>query len=86
MEAMVQAKTKGMPNANEIGFVMMLGDALVVHGRGEWGQRVMVDVNQPAPKLEDSVQTAKALNQQQASLQTQQQNTPTQDDPGPKLM
>lgn len=83
VHAMVGVKKNGM-NAADIGAVSMVGDQIRVNGRGEGGQRVLVDVTQPAPKLEESVEALNTLSAQQAHKLAQQQNNPTQDDLGPK--
>ncbi len=82
MQAMVAAKDSGMGNLSGIGRVMMFGDSVRVTAAGEAGKSVMVDVTQPAPPLQASVDTAKVFDQQQTLLLAQQQNAPAQDEPG----
>ena len=83
MAMTVEMKKVGM-DAASIGQVSMLGDQLRVQGAGEWGNTVLLDVNKPAPPLQDSVNVVNTLNQQQAQQLVQQQNNPVQDDPTPK--
>ena len=83
MAMTVELKKVGM-HAASIGQVSMLGDQLRVRGAGEWGNTVLLDVNKPAPPLQDSVNTVNTLNQQQVQQLAHQQNNPTQDDPTPK--
>lgn len=80
MQAMSAAKAGGIHNASEIGSVMMLGDQLRVASIGESGKAVMVDVTQPAPSLQASVEATNTINQQQALILAQQQSAPTQDE------
>ena len=82
MQAMVTAKTGGISDASEIGSVMMLGDQIRVAGSGESGKSVIVDVTQPTPSLQASIEATNTLNQQQA--QTLAQTAPNLDNPAPK--
>lgn len=70
VQAMVAAKRSDMPDAASIGGVMMLGDRIRVMGTGEGAPSATVDTAQPAPKIETSLASASALNQQH--LQEQQ--------------
>ncbi len=81
------AKENGI-DANNIARVSMVGDQIRVLRSGPDEKTVLVDVNQPAPPLQASVNAVNTHNQQQAQTLAQQQDQPTQDGPGrgPKMM
>ncbi len=74
------AKENGI-DANKIARVSMVGDQIRMVRSGPDDKTVLVDVNQPAPPLQASVDAVNTLNQQQAQVLMQQQHQPTQDDP-----
>jgi len=61
-----------------------VGDQIRLLKSGPDGTAVVVDTNAPASPLQASVEATNTFNQQQAQVLAQQQNNPTQDDPGPK--
>ena len=81
------AKENGI-DANKIARVSMVGDQIRMVRSGPDDKTVLVDVNQPAPPLQASVNAVNTLNQQQAQVLMQQQHQPTQDDPShrPRLV
>ncbi len=80
------AKENGI-DANNIARISMVGDQIRMLRSGPDEKTVLVDVNQPAPPLQASVNAANTLNQQQAQTLAQQQDQPAQDGPGrgPKM-
>jgi hypothetical protein len=81
--AVLLAKQHKM-DANNIAQVSMVGDQIRLLKSGPDGTAVVVDTNAPASPLQASVEATNTFNQQQAQVLAQQQNNPTQDDPGPK--
>jgi hypothetical protein len=81
--ALLLAKQHKM-DANNIAQVSMVGDQIRLLKSGPDGTAVLVDTNAPVPPLQASVEATNTFNQQQAQVLAQQQNNPTQDDPGPK--
>jgi hypothetical protein len=55
-------------NANTIARVSMVGDQIRVVRSGPDDKTVLIDVNQPAPPLQTSVNAVNTLNQQQAHV------------------
>jgi hypothetical protein len=71
-------------DANNIAQVSMVGDQIRLAKSGPDSTAVLVDTNASVPPLQASVEATNTFNQQQAQVLAQQQNNPTQDDPGPK--
>ncbi len=77
--------------ANNIARVSIVGDQIRVLRSGPDEKTVLVDVNQPAPPLQDSVHAANMFNQQQTQTMVQQdqltqnRSTPDRGPKGPKL-
>jgi hypothetical protein len=81
--ALLLAKQHKM-DANDIAQVSMVGDQIRLAKSGPDGSTVVIDTNAPIPSLQASVEATNTFNQQQAQRLAQQQNNPTQDDPGQK--
>ena len=95
MLATLEAKKVGM-DANTIEHVSMVRDQIRVARSGPDEKTVLVDVNTPAPPLQESVKEANEINQQQVlakqqALSQQQSQNPQPDGPsgptiGPRTM
>jgi hypothetical protein len=79
---------EGLFNAAQINSVVLIGDEIQVRGLGDYGKTLRVNLNDPAPSLQESVTTTNTLQQQHALAQqqslAQKQDGPDKDDPGPK--
>ncbi|WDS37781.1 DUF2235 domain-containing protein [Pseudoxanthomonas sp.] len=85
-QAMLGAKDVGITDPSKIGNMTMAGDNLSIRGTQE-GQRVMSDVSQPAPPLQETAQQVLAFNQQrdeQLALD-QQRNQQQEGQKGPVM-
>jgi hypothetical protein len=87
-KALTTCGAEGLFNAAQINSVVLIGDEIQVRGLGDYGKTLRVNLNDPAPSLQESVTTTNTLQQQHALAQqqslAQKQDGPDKDDPGPK--